>query len=71
MSDAPPKRTDEQTRCEKLATLVCRLRNVIQGADSYNQRAFLESCDELYCMMLETMDKSWEEINKLAQELPL
>jgi hypothetical protein len=43
---------------------------VIHGVETYNQRAFLESCDELYCMMLETMDKGWEEIVKLAQELP-
>jgi hypothetical protein len=58
------------TICDELATAVCRLRDVIHGAETYNQRAFLESCDELYCMLLETMDKGWEEIVKLAQELP-
>lgn len=71
MSDPSPKRIDEQVPCDELATLVSRLRDVIQGADGYNQHAFLESCDELYCMMLETMEKSWEEITKLGQDLPL
>jgi len=70
VSDLPAPRIQEDT-CDELETLLKRLREVIRNASSYSQHAFLESCDELYCMVLESMDRSWDEIAKLAQRLRL
>ncbi len=68
MSDLLARRIEEDT-CDELETLVKQLRDVVRNVNSYGQHAFLESCDQLYCMVLETLDRSWEEITKLSEKL--
>jgi hypothetical protein len=52
--------------CDELAVLVHRLRELICHSQAHTKFAFLSSADDVFCELLETIDRGWTTIEEIA-----
>lgn len=67
--DPSAHRMDGYFVCDELAVLVHRMRELICHSQAHTDFAFLFSADDIFCELLETVERAWTTIEEIARGL--